>query len=108
MSEHLFGKRKLQRHKEYGPIYCVEAQYILTDYMHVTGPIFFKMLALLLVGLIGIIAKRGYIVCKRVKPYVNDVAVIKINGNAPLKRGTGNAKVLKSRLEEIVYHFLFS
>ena len=76
--------------------------------MHVAGPIFFEMLALLLVGLIGVIAKRGYLVCKRVKPYVNNVTVIKINGDTPLERGTGNAKILKSCLEEVIYHFLLS
>ena len=108
MSENLLGKRKIKSHKEYRPIDSVETQNILTYHVHVTRPIFFEMLGLLLVRLVGIVAKSCNIVCKRVKPYVNNVSIVKVNRNSPLKGATRNAKVLQACFKEVVYHFLFS
>ena len=33
---------------------------------------------------------------------------VKINGNTPLEGGTGYAKILKPRLDKVIYHFLLA
>ena len=108
MTEYLLRERKIERHKEYGPIDSMEAENILTDNVNVAGPVLLKVFALLLVGFVRIVSERGDIVAKCVYPNVDNVLIVKIHGNTPLKRGTGNAKVLKPCLKEVVYHFLFS
>ena len=86
MTKDFLGERQIQSHKEYRPINGVESKNILTDDMHVGGPIFFEMIALLIKALIGIVAKRRDIVCKSIQPYVNNVLIIKIYRDTPLKR----------------------
>jgi hypothetical protein len=98
MSEYLLGQRQIKCHKEYRPVDGVEAQYILTYHMNVAGPILLKMLALLLVALVGIIAKGGDIVAECIYPNVYNVLIVEIHGNAPLEGGTGNAKILQTCL----------
>ena len=71
--------------------------------MNVCGPELFELFALLLISFVGIVADSGYIVGKRVEPNVGYVLRILLNGNTPSKRGTGNAKILKTCLEEVVY-----
>ena len=108
MSKDLLGQRKIKRHKEDRPVYSVESEDILTDNMNVTGPVFLEMLRLLLIGLVGIVTESCDIVGKRVKPNVNHVLIVKSNGDSPFERGSGNAEILKSRLEEVVDHLLFA
>ena len=83
VTEYLLGKRKIESHKEDGPIDGMESEDILTDDMNVCGPILLELLALLLKALIGIVAESGYIVGKRVKPYVNNVLGIEIYSYTP-------------------------
>ena len=108
MSKDLLGQRKIERHKEDRPVYRVESEDILTDNVNIAGPVFLEMLRLLLIGLVGIVTESRDIVGKSVKPNVNYVLIVKSNGYSPLERGSGNAKILKSCLEEVVDHLLFA
>ena len=108
VTKYLFGERNIHCHQEDRPIDGVEAQNVLTDDVNVSRPIFFEVLALLFKALVGVKANGGNVVGQRVKPNVNHVLVVKVNGNTPLKGGTGNAKILQTCLEEVVYHFLFA
>ena len=73
MTEYLFGQGQIKCHKENGPIDGVEADDVLTYNVNVGGPILTEMLALLLVGLVGIVADGGDVVGERIKPYVSYV-----------------------------------
>ena len=108
MTEYLLRERHIESHEEDGPIDGVEAKNILTDNVYVSRPILFEVFGLLVKTLVGVITESGNVVGQRVEPNVNYVLVVKVNGNTPFERGTGNAKVLQSCLEEVVDHFLFA
>ncbi len=76
----------------------MEAEYILTDDVHVAGPVFLEVLALLLIALIGVISERGDIVAKRIEPNIYHMLIVEINGNSPLEGGTGKTEILQTRL----------
>ena len=71
----------------------MEPQNILADDVNIGGPVFFIQITLFVTA----IAERGDIVCKRVKPYIDGVALAYGNGNTPLDFGSGYAQILKSR-----------
>ena len=77
----------------------MESEDVLTDDMNVCRPVLLELLRLLLIGLIGIIAKGCDIVGKRIKPNVGYVLGIEGYGNTPCKGCTGNAKILKACLD---------
>ena len=91
MTEYLFGQRKTERHKEYGPVDGVEPYYILAHYMHIGRPQFFELLR----RVVDVVADARYIVGQRVQPYIHNVPCIEVDRNAPLERGTRNAQVLQ-------------
>ena len=72
--------------------------------MQVRGPVFAEVFTLF----VNIVTQRRDIVRQRVKPNVNNVLFVKRNGNAPFERRSRNAEILKPRVEEVVYHFLFA
>ena len=84
----------------------MKAQDVLADNMS-ARPVFLKAFRLLVPGKIRVIAKGGNIVCQSIQPYVNDVAVIKVDRNAPGKRGSGYAQILQTGFEEVVDHLVF-
>jgi hypothetical protein len=86
----------------------METKNILTDNMNVGRPVLLELLALLLVGLIGIIAKGCNIVGKRIKPNVGYVLGIELNGNTPSEACSRNTKILKTGLDKVVYHLVFT
>ena len=110
MAKHLLGQRNIQCHEEDGPVDGMEAQNILTDHVHVAGPVLAEFFALLLEGLIGIVADGGDIVCKGIQPYVHHVLGINIHRHTPAEGGTGYAKILQTALytKEVVDHFLLA
>ena len=82
MSVNLLWKRHAERHKENRPINYVESDDVLADDMHVCRPLFFVEVARIAVL---IIADARNIVCERVKPNVNDVALVKTDGDSPIE-----------------------
>ena len=79
----------------------MEADDVLADDMKVGRPVFFIQLA----RLIGVVAKAGDVVGQRVDPHIDDMAVVKIDGDAPLEGGAGDAQVGQPRLDKVVDHF---
>ena len=73
--------------------------------MHICRPVFLVKLAVIAVRLV---AECGDIVGERINPDIDDVLVIERNRNAPLDRGTGNAEILESLLNEVIEHFLLA
>ena len=67
--------------------------------MQVRWPVFFIVFAVVTVR---VKADTRDIVGERVKPNVNDMSVVKVNGYAPLERGTGYAQILQAFLQEVV------
>ena len=63
---------------------------------------------MLIVVAVRIVAAEGDIVGKRIQPNVNNMARVKVYRNTPAERGAGNTQVLKSRLEEVVYHLVLA
>ena len=100
MSEDLFRERLAERHQEDRPVDRVESRDVLADDVNVARPVFFVFFVLF----VGRVAERRDVVCQRVEPDVDDVFRIKLDGDAPLERRARNAEILKSRLDEIVYH----
>ena len=83
----------------------METDDILSDKVKVAGP---ELVEKLLVISVNIVAKTGNIVCKGVKPYVNNVLWIEIHRDSPLEGGSGYAEILKTRLKEVVYHLILT
>ena len=69
--------------------------------MHVGRPEFFKIAVLIV-----LIPQRGDIVGERVDPHVNDVSLVKIDGNAPFEAGAGDAEIVETGLDEVVDHLI--
>ena len=73
----------------------METDNVFSDQMQVSRPqfcILFRAVS------VCIITDSRDIVCQRVKPYINDMLIVKINRNSPLKRSSGYAQILKSCL----------
>ena len=105
MTEHLLRERLAHRHEEYRPVNGMESHDILTYDVHVGGPILFvKHIGIAF----GAVAEPRHIVAQSVHPYVNDVLGIEFHRNSPFERCTRHAQILKSRLEEIIQHFVFT
>ena len=85
----------------------METQDVLADDVHVGRPVASEVLRLPGIGLIGIVTQRRDIVRQRVQPDIHNMAVVKVDGNAPLERSPGYAEILQASLEEVVDHFLF-
>ena len=69
----------------------METDNILADQMQICRPVFIELLCGIAVT---IITDTGDIVCQRIQPYINDMLVIKIYRNTPVKRGTGYTQIL--------------
>ena len=57
----------------------MESDYLLADELYAGRPVFLEKTVVA-----GQIAELGDIVGQRIKPYIDDVLVVKLNGNAPL------------------------
>ena len=79
----------------------MKAYNLLANEMNVSRP---KILVIVVLTVHK--AKSGGIVEECVNPNVHDVTRVKVNGNSPGKRGTGNAEVLKTGLYKVVNHFM--
>ena len=73
MSEHFFRERQVERHKEDGPVNCMESENVLADDVQVRGPVFAEVFTLF----VNIVTQRRDIVRQRVKPNVNNVLFVK-------------------------------
>ena len=83
----------------------METDNVFSDQMQVSRPqfcILFRAVS------VCIITDSRDIVCQRVKPYINDMLIVKINRNSPLKRSSGYAQILKSRKKEVVHHLVLT
>ena len=105
MAEYLLRERLAERHQEDRPVDGVEADDILADQVHISRP---ELLVVLIVVAVRIVAAERDIVGKRIQPNIDNVTRIKVHRNAPAERGTGNAQVLQTRLEEVVYHLVLA
>ena len=76
----------------------MEADNIFTDQVKVCRPVFLKLLVAVSVT---VISDSRDIVGQRVKPYIGNVLRIKSDRNSPLEGGSGYAKILKSRKQEV-------
>ena len=99
----LLRERFAQCHKDCGPDEGVESYDLLSHDMHVSRPV-------LLVVVICIVHEShcGDIVRESVDPDVNDVLLIECYRDTPCKARPGNAEILKSRIDEVVYHLVDS
>ena len=66
--------------------------------MNVSGPVLFK-----LVGSGVAVAECGNIVGQCINPYIYNVFVVERYRNTPLESRSGNAQILKSGFDEVVY-----
>ena len=105
VTEHLLRQRQVERHEENRPVDGVEADDVLADEVQVCRPIALELLGGVAVA---VVADAGDVVRKRIEPNVHDVLVVKIDRNAPLEGGSGNAEVLQAGQEEVVHHFRFA
>ena len=105
MTKYLLWKRQIKSHQHDRPVDGVETKNILSNQMKVSRPILFKHRIAVSVK---IKAKSSDIVAKCINPYVNNMLWIEVYRNAPLKGGTGNAQILKSRKKEVVHHLILS
>ncbi len=73
--------------------------------MQICGPVFLIKLSGIAVR---IITEAGDVVRQRIEPYVNDMLVIEIHGDAPFERGPGDAQILQTGQQEVVHHLILS
>ena len=83
----------------------METDNILTDQVKICRP---QLTELLCAVSVAVISDSCDIVCKSVKPYINNMLRIKIYRNSPFKGSSGNTEILKSRKKEIVHHLVFT
>ena len=83
----------------------MEAYDIFADHVHVRGPVFSEKFARIAVR---VVPEPRNIIAQRVQPYVNDVFIVKIDGDAPFERGARNAQILQPRLQKVVHHLVFA
>ena len=83
----------------------MEADDILTNQMKICRP---ELPILLCTVAVCIITDTGDIVGQGIQPYIHHMSVIKINGNPPLKGGSGHTQILQSGQKEIVHHLVLS
>ncbi len=105
MTKNLLRKWDVQSHKHNWPINGVETKNVLANKVQVGWPV---RLVVFAVVAICIVAKASEIVCKGVNPNVNNVLVVEVYWDAPLKGCSGHAKVLKSWFNEVVDHLVFA
>ena len=101
MAVNVFGKRHPHAHEHRGPDDGVEADDLLADKVHVGGPELIVIVVLLVHK-----AKRRAVVEERVDPDVDNVAGVKVNGDAPGEARAGDAQVFKAGLDEVVDHLV--
>ncbi len=82
MTENLLRKGNIESHEEYRPVDCVETDDVLSDKVQVCGPKFAELLGAVSVS---IVADTCDVVCESVKPNINNMLGIEVNGNTPLK-----------------------
>ena len=103
MSEDLLRKRFTERHQENRPVNGMEADDILADEVQIRRPfLFIKIRAVP----IGVISDAGDIVAQRIKPYIDNMARVKVHRNAPLEARAGDAQILQSREQEVIHHLI--
>ena len=105
MTEYLLRERLAERHEEDRPVDGVETNDVLADQMNVRRP---EFLVVLIVVAVRVVAAERDIVGQRVEPDVDNVTRVKIDRDAPGERGTGNAQVLKTGLQEVVDHLVLA
>jgi len=91
-------KRQIESHKHCRPNYSVETHNILCNHMHIGRPEFIKIIISVVIK-----TKRRNIVWKCVNPHIYNMLIVKSYRNTPLKRSSRHAKVLKTRLDKVVY-----
>ena len=101
VAEYLLWQGLAQRHEHDRPYYGMEPYYLLAHKVNVGGPVFFVHAVV-----VGIEAQLCYVIGKGVQPYVYDVLFVEVHGYAPCEAGTGYAKVLKARQQEVVQHLV--
>ena len=79
----------------------MEAYYLLCGHVQVSRPVLAEIVVLVVV-----VAQRSDIVGERVYPHVNNVSGVEIHRDSPFEAGSGNAQILKSGLDEVVYHLV--
>jgi len=81
----------------------MEADYLLAHNVDIGRPE-----GLIVIILIIIVAQSGDIVAQSVDPHIDDMAGVKVHGNAPCEGGTGNAEILKTGLDEVIDHLVYT
>ena len=105
MSENLLRQRQIQCHQHDRPVNGMETQNILAYQMQICRPVFFKHR----VGFfIQSESQTGDIVGQCIDPYINHMFRIKVYGNTPGERSSGNTQILKTCLQEVVHHLILS
>ena len=94
MTKYLLRQRLSQCHQEDRPVNGMETDNILTNQMKVCGP---EFLILLRAVALTIIADTGNVVRQCIQPYINNMLVIKVYRNSPLKGGSRYTQILQSR-----------
>ena len=82
----------------------MESKDVLAYDMHIGRPVFSVLVAVIAT----VVAKCCNIVRKCVNPNINNMLWVKVNRNTPLEGASAYAQILKTRLYEVVYHFLFT
>ena len=81
----------------------MEAYDFLCCHVHISRPVL-----VIIVIFAVLVAECTDIVCKSVNPYVNYVTFVKVNRYAPGEGSTGYAKILKSCVDEVVDHLVYT
>ena len=100
---HMLGQGHIHAHQHGGPDDGMETYDLLADKMHVGRP---ESLVVAVGVLIVHEAERGSVVKQRVDPDVDDMLGVEIDRDAPLEAGTGNAEILKARVDKVMYHLV--
>ncbi len=105
MTKDLLWQGLAKSHQEDRPVDRMESNDVLSDQMKVRRPV---LAIQLFVIAVCIVADAGDVVGQCIQPYVDNMAGIKVNRNAPLEAGTGHAQILQARQKEIVHHFILA
>lgn len=101
MTVNLLWQRQIQCHQDSRPDDGMETNDLFTNEVYVSRPVFFEIMIFIV-----LVAQSVDVVGKSVNPNINNMSWIKVNRNAPAEGGTGNAQILKSWFNEVVYHLV--
>ena len=96
----MLRQRQIQRHQHCRPDNGVETHDVLGNHVDICRPVFVEVVVCAV-----LISQSADIVGQRIYPHVDHVLGVEGDRDAPGERGTGNAQVFQTGLDEVVDQF---